>query len=323
MSHRTPRVATSTPTQLRVDNPVIDLGLVLSTGQELRHVYLVKNLSEDAITFQHGDAVVPCCSSIGPLPAQVLPGETVEIPVQFRPGYDDAEKRLTFTVETEPSDASFGLSLTARIRSSWKVIEREGDSRRVAIGDSGRRRYKIVCRSRGEDGLPLPESIAIASPLQVRTFDRTTASAADIASMTESSCEVEVTIPAGFEVGTHHASLTCRWPGRKPLEQIVAWEVTPRIRATPSGLVLKPGDTHPEVKVRVESKTAPFRIVKITGPIVVESEKPSDENALIHSINLQIDRSLLSGGQSGGNDIVLHTDDPNQPETKISVLALP
>ena len=63
-----------------------DLGTILADGQGVHHDFTVRNTTGRPIRLLKGEALTPCCSSIGPIPESIPPEGTARIPAVWKAG---------------------------------------------------------------------------------------------------------------------------------------------------------------------------------------------------------------------------------------------
>ena len=268
------------------------------------------------------EATTPCCSAAGPVPESIPPGGKVELSTTFRVGSETGRKRVGFLVLTDdPNRPTHTLSLTADLYSEWELKLSGSDPGRFPVGRGGELSFDVVSRRRGDEGLNPPGSVEADEPLGAelggpRADDRPNG-------ITEAVQRLVVKIPPCEEPGARRAAVVFRWADGTTRTFDVAWEVVPRLRATPSGLVVKRSDEPSTAKVRVGSDGRPFRVLNVAGELLGAEALLPPGAARDHVLVLTIDPSRCSSGEGGVREVTITTDHPDQPVVKVSVLVLP
>lgn len=329
-----------------------DLGPVLASGQELWHAFRIENSSARPWRITGAQALTPCCSAVGSLPETLPCGRAIEVPVVFRPGHQSGRKRVEFLVRTDDPEAPVHrFALIASLISEIEVSPQGANPTSLPLNTSVSHRFAIICRrispERREGSIRSSPIVTEGrdggdntSPEEAPTTEGRTAPISLTASPSlsasflgppverrlddgtiESTRDFEVTLPPSTEIGAHRGTVVLAWPDGREWPQDIFWQVAPRLRASPSGLVLKPRDSEePErVAITVHADDRPFRVTEVTGPILAE---PPDglptEPGRAHTLLLTLDPVALSA--DGTSDIHIATDHPDQREVIVSVL---
>ncbi|MGC8638373.1 MAG: DUF1573 domain-containing protein [Isosphaeraceae bacterium] len=300
---------------------VHDLGVIFAQGQTLRHEFTLKNESKRPLRLIGAAALTPCCSSVGPLPGSIPPAGEVKVPVSFKPGYRSGLKAVLFTVETGEKERPVRtLALQARLVSAFEMQPLEGSTTSVALGQSGRQTFLLTARRKGNQGRSLPEKLSVSSPLEV-AFRGKAATKSDADGLVEASREMIVTIPAEKQAGSRGGGVTFSWPDGQTETRPVSWEVRPRLRGSPSGLVLHRSAKPVQQTVLVISDGRPFRVEKVSSPILSGKAELPRQCAVRQVLSLRLDASRAPASRAV--DIAIKTDHPDQPSVSLSVLVLP
>lgn len=78
-----------------------DFGVMLSSGQTLKHVFSLSNPTNHPIQLVKAVTFTPCCAAIGPLPGLIPPGKAVHVPVELWTENKEGGLRATFAVEVD------------------------------------------------------------------------------------------------------------------------------------------------------------------------------------------------------------------------------
>ncbi len=294
-----------------------DLGPVLASGQTIHHEFTLRNKSDRPLALLKGSSMTPCCSAVGPLPKSVPPRGEVQIPVVFKPGYQAGLKRVVFTVETDAQPYAF--SMRSRLFSAYEVKADEGSASSLPIGRAGTQKYTVTCRRKGSEGLGAPTRVDVAAPLQATFAAPVETKEND--GLLVTTRRVEVSLPASKSPGAQRGELTFTWPDGRAETLMLGWDVTPLLRANPSGFVLKPLPDRVEQSIIVASDDWPIRILKVEGLLLAESFEPIQVARTHQTLRLTFDPALAK--TTGASDIVITTDHPEQPTVVVTVLVVP
>jgi hypothetical protein len=297
-----------------------DLGAILAHGQTLTHEFELKNDAGRPMRLTGGTAFTPCCSAIGPLPELIPPNGKAKIAVTVKPGYQSGLKRAEFAIETDDKVRPvLGLALQMKLVPAWEVKELEGSGPSLPLGRPGKRVFRIVARRQGAEGLDLPDRVSAGEPL-VAAFRTQSSTTINPDGLTEATRDVEVTLPALKSKGIQRREVMFRWPGGHVKPHLVAWEVRPRLRLSPTGLVLRASSQAADRIVTVESDGRPFHIQDVRSAFLA-SKPPLPSNAATrHTIRVSLAPPASAAGRAF--DLVVATDYPDEPVVSMSVLVL-
>ena len=116
--------------------------------------------------------------------------------------------------------------------------------------------------------------------------------------------------PAEPKTGARRGEVVFRRPDGRARTHVFEWDVTPRIKATPSGLVARAFEGPVAPWVVLASDGRPFRVLKVSGALLGQGFQAPTGSMLRHSIQLPIDPSKRSGNASA-SDISISTDHPD------------
>jgi hypothetical protein len=297
-----------------------DFGAVLAQGQDLRHEFVLVNHGTRPVRLLEAHARTPCCSGVGPLPSVIPAGDRVSVPVVLKAGYSHGRKRVEFVVRTDdPDQAAVVLTLGASFVADLDVETLPESDGPLTVGQEGRRRLRVVCRQVDGVGRAVPDRVDAGPPLEARFIGEPNRS--DSGAVHEEERIVEVSLPAD-RVGSHRADLMLRWSNDDPPMTLpIAWEVVPRIRAVPSGLVLHRDGGMAKRSIVLRAEQTEFRIQGMAGALLTSAGITTTPPSRVHRLDLALDPSRLEG--DGATDIRIETDDPYQPVIAVSVLVLP
>ena len=258
---------TTTSPTIKVEQSEFDFGPVLARGQVLTHEFALTNESGRAVRLLGSQAMTPCCSAIGPLPEIIPPGAAVKVPVSFKPGHESRRKRVEFAVRTDSPDVpTLVLAVMATATAEIEIRPDKTSNATLPLGRSGHQRLTILCRRIGQEGRGSPDGLDATPPLTA-AFVGPTEGRSVPGHWVESTRDIEVVLPASSREGMRSGTVTLSWKGNPPIEFPIEWRVTPRIRATPTSIILRSKsaasrETH---TVILRSDDAPFRITGVSG----------------------------------------------------------
>ncbi|MFO0907223.1 MAG: hypothetical protein U0794_02475 [Isosphaeraceae bacterium] len=238
----------------------------------------------------------------------------------FRPGFQRVDRRLEFTVETDPPEHEFGLWLNARVDSGYEVEEEVEGLQVLALGIRGEKRLRVTSRRRGREGLSPPVEFTVSPPLSIRSITPISNSETDGVAMSAS--EIVLDLPPMSKPGLHRGTVTARWSDGRTIPHHVVWDVRSRLRIVPASLILEPGDTARSKRVIVSTEGEPIRINSVGGPLVASVLGVGTPPAKRHVLERVVD-SGRSSGQPDASDVVIQTDDPREPIHRLPILLLP
>ncbi len=295
-----------------------DLGVVLAEGQTLRHEFTLENPTDRPVRLLRAAAQVPCCSAVESLPGSVPARGEVKVPVVLKPGYQSGLKAVSFTVETDDKERPvLTLVLRARLLAAWEVAPVAGAPTPLALGQAGKQTFRLTARGKGTQSRGLPDEVSITQPLLV-AFKGENSTTADGDGLTESCREVEVTIPPASQAGARAGEIAFRWPDGHVEKHRVSWEVRPRLKVSPSGIVLAATRGRVERKVVVSSDGQPFRVLAVRSPILASAVTLPQQAGSRQQLTLSLDLSRAPIGEAV--DVRIMTDSPDQPSVRLSVI---
>jgi hypothetical protein len=295
--------------------------MVFADDQILRHEFTIQNASDRPMRLIRATALTPCCSSLGQLPEAIPPKGAARISATFQPGYRSGPKVVVFLIETDSENqGQFGLALRAELVSAWEAERLQNQPAYIPVGQPGGITFRVIARRKGSSGRALPESISAAPPVTA-AFSGQAASRTGPDGTIEATREVVVSLPATSEPGLRRGELAFAWPDGRTERMPLGWEVRPRLRSTPSGLVFPRSDRPVERTIVVESDGLPFRVVGVGSPLLAVPVNLPDGRGTRHTIQIKL--SVLNATRDRTTDVVIATDHPDQPSINLSVLVLP
>ena len=305
----------ATPSEYRTQE--INLGSVLAHGQILRHEFTLTNPSDQPTRILRASSSFPCCSSIGPLPGTIPPRGEVRIPVVVKTENKSGPLHIGFAVVTDSFAAPIRrLGIAVRLIPEWQIEDKQAATHTLSIGESGKRSYRITCRRMETGGFGLPDIVTVGGPIKVSLkgeAHETTISGGII----EATREVAIDLLPSSQTGRCQGEILFRWTNGLTRSQITTWEVTPRIKASPSGLVIKRSKEPERVAVVVTSEGCDIRILKVDGPLAKALSLPTDPSR-VHRLSFMVDSSKVKSG--GISDITINTDHPDQSSVAVTLL---
>ena len=297
-----------------------DFGVILAQGQTLQHEFAFKNPTARPIRLIRGRAFTPCCSSIGPLPESIPPKGEAKIPVTIKPGYQSGLKGVGFAVETDAREhPAHNFFLRARLVSTWEMEQLEGSSTSLPLGHSGTQTFRMTARRKGNQGLSLPEKLSSTPPLVV-AWGGEASTKSGAGGLIEATREITVTIPAEKQAGARRGEIAFGWPDGQTEMRTIRWEVRPRLRVSPSGLVLRSSVQPVQQTITVISDGRPFQVERVMSPLLVGSVELPRLEETRQTLILKLDVSRAPA--EGAVDIEIRTDHPDQPTVSLTILVL-
>jgi hypothetical protein len=298
-----------------------DLGEILAQGQSLHDEFAIKNPTDRPIRLTKATALRPCCSSVGPLPAEIPARGTAELSVSIRPGYQSGLMRVEFEVATDSDILPvIRLSTDLHLRSSFEVKRLEGSDESLPIGANGKQRFRVTARRVGAEGFSLPDAITGSDGLLVtpRTPPETKATQNRLV---ESICEFDIMLPPRQKKGVQRAEVVFHWLDGRTKSHLVGWQTRESLRLSPPGLVMKRSKRPLNAHVVVFSDRRAFKIKKVTSPLLIGKVDLPSAAATRHAIDLMLDQSGANAARV--SDVSITTDDPNQSKVALTILILP
>jgi hypothetical protein len=297
-----------------------DLGTILAQGQSLSYEFTVRNATERPIRLLRGTALTPCCSAVGPLPELIPPMGETKIPVIFKPGYHSGAKRVAFTVETDDKERpTRDFALRGQLVSAWQLEALNGPSISLQIGESAKQAFRMTSRRVNGQGCGLPETISATPPLNV-AYQGDVSTTTGAGGLIEATRDVLVTIPPENRIGPWRGDVVFGWTDGRSETRSISWEVRPRLRVSPPGFVLHSYPTPLKRTVHVVSDGRPFRITKVSSPLLTETVGLPQEARTRQELMLSLDVSQATPGLA--MDVAIHTDDPAHATLSLSVMVL-
>ncbi len=297
-----------------------DFGFTLAGNQTLRHRFRLANPTNLPLHLIEAQALVPCCSSIGPIPESIAPGGSVDVPIELRTGGASGRKQVQFLIRTDATDRpDRWLAARVDLLAEVELVADEGTRAELGLGRPATLRYRLICRRLGKAGRTAPASVAVAPPVVAR-LDGPDTVRTPAEGLVEAIRGVVVDLPTESEEGEHQLTLVFRWEDGTTWTTPLAWRVAPSLRVAPTGIVLRPGDGPTEHPIVVRSDGRPFRIVEVSGPSLAEGVTASAEPAQVQSLRLKLVPPAASGKAT---DLKIVTDHPDQAALTLSVLTLP
>lgn len=298
-----------------------DFGSVLSSGQTFRHDFILSNPTPRTVRLLGVTPLTPCCTGVEKYPDLVLPNTTAKISVVLRPASQTGPKHAVFEVSlADGRNPSKTLVLKANLLSNWDVLLLNPGDLTLPIGREGRQRISVTFHHEARDRVATFPEVQPTSSLKARLIGKTV-EIESYQGLTQLHREIEVDIPASPDAGSHHGVVNLLAEDGQARSIAISWTVTPRLRVGPPALTLKSTDGATNRDFVVTSEKTSFRIVNVSGPILVETVHAPTESRRSHRLRLALDPLRVRG--SVASEIEITTDDPIQPRLSVSVLILP
>ena len=289
-----------------------DLGPILAYGQTLTHEFRIANQSASPLKILGAEPLMPCCSAIRERPGTVAPGESSDLVIEFRPGFQSGRKRVEFVVATnDPIHPSRQFGLTANLIGEIEVVSSQKAAVSLPVHASGELAFRLICRRVNGEGRGLPSVITSGS-----SKARFTSPGSDLErnGVIESIRDFLVELAPEQEPGSRRDEVRFTWPDGRSWDHQIGWTVRAAIGATPSAVVIHRGKAVRR-SILLESEDRPFSVLAVRGNLVVRTHPKlptEDSNRLM--ITLEIDPNRA--GESGMVEIVTnHPDGRSLPVT--------
>jgi hypothetical protein len=228
---------------------------------------------------------------------------------------------LRFSVETDdPGRPVWSFALRANLVPAWQVESLGVARQSLLLGQSGEQTLRITARRKSDRGRGLPQSVSATPPLTA-VFKGEPSESIGAGGLTEATQDVVVKIPSGKNAGPGRGDIFFQWADNRIETNTIGWEVRPRLKVSPSGLVLGANAQPTSKKVVVTSDGRPFRLKRVRGPALAEHAEVPQGTAIVHELSLLVGTS--SSPLAGATDITIETDHPDQPIVSVSVLVVP
>jgi len=320
-SRTSPNPPPSTPVEQTGNRSQIhDLGLILASGQSIKHVFVLKNSSDKEVHVLRGVALTPCCSSIESLPESLPPGGEGQAVVAFQPGYQSGPKGVEFTVETDARpDGIWELGLRASLTAAWEVAPQADFDSALRVGEAGKQVFRVVARRKGVDGFELPQAASASSPLSIR-YPEGEATTKNVDEVIEQSQECVVEMPATNRPGSYSGHVSFRWPDGHMELRSINWEVRSALRVSPPVVVLTPAEKPIRKKVVITSEAGPFTVKSVQSPLLADKvDVPSRASS-----RFEFELSLLPPREAPDHpaEVLFVTDCPSQANASLKAIIL-
>lgn len=304
-----------------VESASFDFGRVLSgdRGLVLSHEFPLVNRADRPMRILHASALMPCCSTLDGVPASIAAGQSARIRASFRPGSSTGRRRLGFEVATDADSGRIHrFLLEANLAPEFELRGDPGTDTVNAVNRPGRSRLEVVCRMLRGEGRELPSSVDTDAPVRA-TFEGPGAECELEGGLIERTRGILVDWPATKVPGHELSRLRLVWDDGRTSEHALVRVVEPRISPSPSAFVWRVGG--PATGVLLLRSEEPFRILGIEGPVEMASRSPEDGPSRLHRVGLAF--RPTAGLAPETTNIVVRTDDPDQPSVAVTLLVLP
>jgi hypothetical protein len=296
-----------------------DFGVLLAHGQTLTHNFTLRNPRKLPIRLVRGKPFTPCCSAIGPLPKLVPANGSAEVQVTLRPGLQSGAKQAEFEIQTDDEDGlSYKLAVTAYFVPAWQVDRQDGSDWSLLPGQSGKKVFRLTVRSNGTDGYKLPSLVSCAKPIEV-SYRGAATELTDPGGLTVATRDIIVSLPAEDRTGTRTAEIIFNWPDGHNERQAIAWEIRPRLKISPSALILQPSSEPVEKSFTVQSESTLFRVTNVRCSVMIsETHSAQREHKHVVRVKLDLSKTLPQRAVS----IAISTDLPDREGATATIMVL-
>lgn len=295
-----------------------DLGRQLSDGSPLRHRFRFTNTEPRPLRILAVSAQRPCCSSVLAAPRHLDPGAVGYVDVEYRGAGEPGLRRVEFSLRTDSQHhPTRRFALVVDLRPDFIFDDPGQLAVRLRLGEGASSRHRIQSRRIGQTGREAPTRVEATTGLKARfispVLEQTTPEGWSI-----SSRDVEVALLPQKECGLKSGTLRFLWDDGVVRQVPLHWEVVPRIRALPSAIILETGETAPSSRtVRLVSSGPPFQVLGSGDHPGLSVSFDPQARQTAHTVTLQFEPSFVQA--HGLTDVVLKTDDPEQPGLRVSV----
>ncbi len=293
-----------------------DLGIVLTRGQTIEHVFRLLNPTDRPVKVLDAHALTPCCSEIAKVSRSIPAHGEGRLTVKFLPGYQSGGKSVGFAVKTDRADEPVIVySLRAQLIAEVQVATVEGGDLSLLMGDPGKQTLRVVARRLGGAGRGAPATV-VTGDAKAR-FVGETVEKVRADGVVETTRGVALDLPADRKSGSRTTTVTFGWADGRSWDHIAHWSVAAHLRAIPEALIVG-ADDDPVKSILIRSDTGPFRVIGIEGAREVHEESPPEGAAKSRLVRLSFDDARRRA--VGPFDVTIRTDHPQQPEVVVSVL---
>ncbi|WP_158633759.1 DUF1573 domain-containing protein [Tautonia sociabilis] len=301
---------------------VHNFGTTISDGSPLRHVFRIKNPSDQSFRILEATASSPCCSGIEPLPDIVPGGDWLSIPVFIRTAGRTGPQQVMFAIGTDsPAMPTILCVALADLVEGFDLepLDRKND---LVVGRPMKMVYRAIHRRVADVLEAAPTSVSIPPPFQV-AFISPARERIGPDHLIEWQRDLAIEIPAPEDMGRLATTLRFDGADGPVASRSLSWEVHPPLRAMPNALVINASDGVVERHIDLRSQDLPFSIHDVEGSIIVDHRV--DEPLVIEGqatcrLTLRLDGTRAS---ERSNAVRIATDHRIVPELRIPVLVLP
>ncbi len=208
------------------------------------------------------------------------------------------------------------LGIGVHLIPEWQIEDKGSPTHHLAIGEPGKRIYRLTCRRMETGGLGLPDSVTVGGPMKA-ALQREAQETIISDGIVEATRDVAVELLPSSQTGRRQGEIHFRWSNGLTRSHVTTWEVTPRVKVSPSGLVIRRSREPAPVTVVVASEERDIRILKVEGPLARPFSLPTDSSRM-HRLGLLVDASKVQSGDI--SDITITTDHPDQSRVAVTLL---
>jgi hypothetical protein len=228
-----------------------------------------------------------------------------------------------FTVTTDSKSQPIQLlTLSATIVAETELRPKQATETIIPTGQAASQSFTIATRRShpGDQGRGAPDAI-VAVPPVMASFAGPCRESQRLDGWIETERDFVVQLPPSDSEGLRSGEFLLKWSTGEELRHVIAWKVTPHIRVSPSGIVIRAGDgpIHQEIELRSEDR--PFHILGVEGPLL-DPSTPSAPTAADKRHRFIVTLDPRRAPRDGAIDLGIATDHPDQRSLTLTVVVL-
>jgi hypothetical protein len=302
-----------------LESSQFDFGPVVGTpGSTVRHIYLLRNTSDEPIQIARVNNMKPCCGEVSIASNTIPPRESVELVVIVHVNEVKGQVTHWATVETDPPSPvpiEFRTSVTAY--PALSLEPEEPSTKKTLPGIGIVRSFRLTAYGTLDKPPPTLGELDIEGALPAKWDGPATETTLEN-KLVRHERTLNVCIKGDAEPGHHAEEVRVKLGDNIQVRSDVLWEVVPIIVANPSGIVAD-GDrlSVRTLMIRSMDKKA-FTIKSITSDLdsVKLPTVPSDM-AAFHNLQITIRPVPAEKGRAG--KITVKTDHADNHNIQIAV----
>jgi hypothetical protein len=130
-----------------------------------------------------------------------------------------------------------------------------------------------------------------------------------------------VSLPAVDQPGVMRGGLAFAWLDGSSEEMALGWEVRPRLKAVPCGLILRRSTNPVERSIVIESDGLPFQVTGAASSLLAERVALPTDPAIRHKLEIKLNVANLPPDRAV--NVTFATNHPGQSSVDVSVLVIP